>query len=284
MGEHIQDGVPFVHAPCSNHEDTGKGCHGNLAHDGSQQKHGNQEPYGVEHTRQTCFCAGTDGNAGTGNGCCGRDAAEERQQDIAHALGDKFLIAFQSNTCHLTCAGTAEQTFNHAQNGNTEGRHDEVCDGGQIQCGKEQSFFREKGLGDGANGGHIQTNENGKGSGENDAHQRCRNHSVPFFREEHHKQHHKEANAYGSQIGMKAQCAVACQFGNGGGAFAVGAEEVVNLPQSNDDGNTGGKACDNGGRYERGQFPKTEDARQKQQDTSQQCGNEYAVQTIACHQ
>ncbi|CDC25854.1 unknown [Clostridium sp. CAG:505] len=83
---------------------------------------------------------------------------------------------------------------------------------------------------------------------------------------------------------MEAQCAVACQFGNGCGAFAVGAEEVIDLPQSNDDGNTGGKACDNGSRYERGQFPKTQDARQKQQDTSQQCGDEYAVQTIACHQ
>lgn len=41
--------------------------------------------------------------------------------------------------------------------------------------------FPGKGSGDGANGGHIQTNENGKGSGENDAHQRCRNHSIPFF-------------------------------------------------------------------------------------------------------
>lgn len=109
--------------------------------------------------------------------------------------------------------------------------------------GKDQTFFREKGLRNGAYHRHIQAHEDGKCSGKDDAYQRCRNHSVPFFREEDHEQHYKQADAYGSQIGMEAQCAVACQFGNGCGAFAVGAEEVIDLPQSNDDGNTGGKAC-----------------------------------------
>ncbi len=61
-------------------------------------------------------------------------------------------------------------------------------------------------------------------------------------------------------------------------------EEVVNLPQGDDNGDTGGKACDNGGGDEGGQLAQMQNPCQKQDDARNQRCDKYAVHPIGCNQ
>ena len=284
MGEDIADGFPFVHSPCRYHQHPCQSRQRNPGHDGSQQEHGDQKPNGMEHAGQSCFCAGFDGNTGTRD-CCGcGNAAEEGQQDIPDPLCNQLLIGIQTHARHAPCGCAAKQAFNHAQNGNGKRRCDQCADGFQIQRAKQQTIFGNQCFGDFPNHSNIQLHENGKRSGEDDADKRGRDNGVPFFRKEYHKQNHEQPQTDSGQIGGEAKARIAEQLADGRGSLGMCSEEVVNLPQGDDNGDTGGKACDNGGGDEGGQLAQMQNPCQKQDDARNQRCDKYAVHPIGCNQ
>ena len=68
---------------------------------------------------------------GTGDGTRGRDAAEERHDDVGDALCHQLLIRIVLVVDHAIRHCGREQRFDRAQQCDGEGRHDEVtqfCD------------------------------------------------------------------------------------------------------------------------------------------------------------
>ena len=82
---------------------------------------------------------------------------------------------------------------------------------------------------------------------------------------------------------MEAQIAVRSQFLQSGGALRHGAEEVVDLAQSDDDGDTGGKAHHNGHGDEGGQTAQLQKTGGQQQDACGKAGEEHALQAVVHH-
>ena len=52
------------------------------------------------------------------------DSSEKRKDDIADPLGYQLLVAVQPDICHFAGAGSAQQTFDHSQHGDTDGWSD----------------------------------------------------------------------------------------------------------------------------------------------------------------
>ena len=124
MGENIFDFLPVVHAESGDHQHAGEGGQRDFCHHGSEDKHEGQESQRMEDTGKPCAGAGFQCDAGTSDGRCGGDSSEKRKDDIADPLGYQLLVAVQPDICHFAGAGSAQQTFNHSQHGDTDGWSD----------------------------------------------------------------------------------------------------------------------------------------------------------------
>lgn len=105
-----------------------------------------------------------------------------------------------------------------------------------------------------------------------------------FFGNEYHKQNHEQPQTDSGQIRGEAKARIAEQLADGRGSLGMCSEEIVNLSQGDDNGDTGGKACDNGGGDEGGQLAQMQNPCQKQDDACNQRCDKYAVHPVGCNQ
>ena len=102
----------------------------------------------------------------------------------------------------------------------------------------------------------VKAQRGGEGGGGNDADKRAGDLRAPFLRPDEHDGDDQRADEDGLEVRVEAEAGVGGELFEVGAALRDGAEEVIDLPERDDDGDAGGEAHDDGHRDEADEPPK----------------------------
>ena len=239
----------------------------------------------MEHAGQTGTSPAFDDHRGTGDGGRGGNAAQQGDDDVAHALGHQFTAGIEAFPFHPSCRRAAKQAFDHTQRRNAQRRGDESGQHGHIDAGKQQALGGDEGAGNGADLGHRR----GSGIGVEDKIQHHCHHNGrqgtgnkpgQLFGEQRCDEHCQQAEHHRLPVGRKAQLPIRGQLLQGGLPFGHGAEKVVHLSQGDDDGDAGSKAGDHRHRDDGHQTAHLQQSHHQQHHAGQKTRGEHALQAV----
>ena len=186
----------------------------------------------MEHARKARLLAGLDRHARARDGSGRGHAAEERQQDVTNALRDQLLIGVERFALHARGRRAAKQALDHAERRNGHDGREQVFEHREAQAAERQAVGEQERLGNVADDNElIHARDCRDDRRKDDADERARHARAPFFR-------------------MEAKTAIGRDLFQIRAALRHRAEEVVDLPHRNDDGNARGEAHDDGHRDE----------------------------------
>ena len=205
----------------------------------------------MEHARKARLLAGLDRHARACDGCGRGNTAKKRQQNITYALCDQLLIGVEGFALHARGRRAAKQALDHAERRNGHDGRDQVFEHREAQAAERQAVAEEKRFWDITHHGKlIHTGKRRHDRCENDTDKRTGHARAPFFRPEDHHQHDEKADEHRLHIQVEPKAAVRRELFKVRAALRHRAEEIVDLPHRNDDGNARGEAHDDGHRDE----------------------------------
>ena len=195
-------------------------------------------------------------------------------------MGDQFPVVIQLDASHPPGAGAAEQTFHHAQSRDADGRGNQPVDAAQADISQGKPLIQQKRAGNRAYLGYLQIQSDTGPCGQHDGDQRGGNHAVPLGRKQNHKQRHKQTDNDRNPIGRKALGEIAGQLFHRRAARRGDAEEIIDLPQSDDDRDARGEAGDHRHGDKGRQPAQLKNAGDYQQDAGHQRGLKHPVHAV----
>ena len=158
---------------------------------------------------------------------------------------------------------------------------DEVREHIEAQAAEVQAVGEEKRAGNVAdNGKLVKVQHGGEGGGGNDADKRAGDLRAPFLRPDEHDGDDQRADEDGLEVRVEAEAGVRGELFEVGAALRDGAEEVIDLPERDDDGDAGGEAHDDGHRNEADEAAELQKSRGEQQYAGGKAGEEDALQPV----
>ena len=179
------------------------------------------------------------------------------------------------------CARAAQQRLNHAQHGDGDNRADEVLEHVEVDRAEVQAVVQHQAFRDVPHlRQRIETRDFGHDGRQNNRQQRPRHLRVQLLRPEDHEQHNQQTDGDRLPVGGKSDAGVAPQLFQCACADGVRAEEVVHLPQGDDNRDAAGEAHDDAGRDEVDELAEAEDARQQDNHARRKRRDEHALQAV----
>ena len=126
----------------------------------------------------------------------------------------------------------------------------------------------------------VQAQHGGEGGGGNDADKRAGDLRAPFLRPDEHDGDDQRADEDSLEVRVEAEAGVGGELFEVGAALRDGAEEVIDLPERDDDGDAGGEAHDDGHRNEADEAAELQKSRGEQQYAGGKAGEEDALQPV----
>ncbi len=117
--------VPFAHAIGDDHQDRGERRQRNELRQRRRDEHDHQQRQRVDDSRNGRGCAGADVGRRAGDRAGGRDAAEERHDQIGEALSHELDVGLVPVAAHVVGHHCREQAFDR-------------CEHCYRECGRQQ--------------------------------------------------------------------------------------------------------------------------------------------------
>ena len=281
MAEDIADALPVVHAPRRDHQHTRERRERQARHHAAEQEHRGKQEQRMKHARKARLLAGLDRYARACDGRGRGNTAKKRQQDVTNALRDQLLIGVERFALHARGRCAAKQALDHAERRNGHDGRDKIFKHRKAQAADRQAVGQQerfRNITD--NGKAIHPKHRCRDRRKDDADERARHACAPLFRPEDHHQHDEKADEHRLHVRMEAKTAIGRDLFQIRAALRHRAEEVVDLPHRNDDGNARCEAHDDGHRDEADEPPELKNARKQQQDARGKAGEKYTLQAV----
>ena len=193
----------------------------------------------MEHARKARLLAGLDRYARACDGRRRGHTAKKRQQDISYALRDKLLIGVEFLALHARGRRAAKKALDHAERRDGHDGRDQVFEHREAQAAERQAVGEQERLGNVADDSElIHARDCRHDRCENDTDKRTGHTRAPFFRPEDHHQHDEKADEHRLHIQVEPKAAVRRELFKVRAALRHRAEEIVDLPHGDDNGNT----------------------------------------------
>lgn len=208
-------------------------------------------------------------------------AAEKRQENVADTLRDQLLVGIELLSLHARGGSAAKQTFDHTERSDRHDWREQIPEHGKVQALEIEPVGKKQRAGNVADGGerihaeHARDDRRG-----NDADERAGDALAPLFRPEDHNGDDEKSDQRRLPVHRKAEPPVGEQLFHVGKPLGGRAEEIVDLPEGDNDGNAGRKAHDDGHRDKADETPELEDSGEQQQHAGGKAGEEHALQTV----
>ena len=193
----------------------------------------------MEHARKARLLAGLDRYARACDGCGRGNTAKKRQQNITHALCDQLLIGVERFALHARGRRAAKQALDHAERRDCHNGRSKILEHRKAQAAKGQAVTEQECFRNIAHHGKlIHTGKRRHDRCKNDTDKRTGHTRAPLFRPEDHYRHHEEADEHRLHIGVEPKTTVGRELFKVRAALRHRAEEIVDLPHGDDNGNT----------------------------------------------
>ena len=126
-------GAPAAHVVGHDDEYAGQTGHGYQLDEGHEQQEDGQQYHGMYDAGHGGAAAVVDVGHGAGDGSRHGNAAEERHHDVGDALADELGVGVVVFTHGTIGHGGREQRLDGAQDGDGEGRREQLVDGGHVE-------------------------------------------------------------------------------------------------------------------------------------------------------